>query len=122
MQNWNLYSRGDKLFVRINAILIGLFVLSTLYPFIYMASVSLSTAIAARAGSVVLAPVDLTFAAYGHVFVSAAVLGQLQQHLYLHHWGTITSLLIIVPGAYACTSTVDWPQVLEPDYCIHYVV
>ena len=51
MQNWNLYSRGDKLFVRINAILIGLFVLSTLYPFIYMASVSLSTAIAARAGS-----------------------------------------------------------------------
>ncbi len=30
MANMNLYSRGDKMFVRINMILIGIFTLSTL--------------------------------------------------------------------------------------------
>ena len=33
MTNMNLYSRGDKMFVILNMVLIGLFTLSTLYPF-----------------------------------------------------------------------------------------
>lgn len=43
MSNFNLYSRGDRIFGWANAILLGLFVLSTLYPFIYVLSVSLSS-------------------------------------------------------------------------------
>ena len=63
MANMNLYSRGDKGFVIANMILIGLFALSTLYPFIYIASLSLSSGFAAQAGTVVLTPVDMTIAA-----------------------------------------------------------
>ena len=67
MQNWNLYSRGDKLFVRINLVLIGLFALSTLYPFIYIAAASLSPGFSARAGGVVLTPAVLTIDDCGRV-------------------------------------------------------
>ncbi len=34
MKNMNLYSRGDKVFVRINMVLVALFTVLTLYPFI----------------------------------------------------------------------------------------
>ena len=50
MANFNLYSRGDRIFGWANAILLGLFVLSTLYPFIYVLSVSLSSGAAVTAG------------------------------------------------------------------------
>ncbi|MBA8796357.1 hypothetical protein FHW77_000032 [Agrobacterium sp. RC10-4-1] len=43
MTSFNLYSRGDRIFGWANAILLGLFVLSTLYPFIYVAAVSISS-------------------------------------------------------------------------------
>lgn len=101
MQNWNLYSRGDKLFVRINAVLVGLFALSTLYPFIYIASVSLSSAFAARAGKVVLAPIDVTMAAYAHVLSEPQFWNSYGNTFIYTIGGTITSLLIIIPGAYA---------------------
>jgi len=101
MQNWNLYSRGDKLFVRINAILVGLFALSTLYPFIYIASVSFSSAFAARAGKVVLTPIDVTFSAYAHVLSEPQFWNSYGNTFIYTIGGTITSLLIIIPGAYA---------------------
>jgi len=50
MSNMNLYSRGDKFFVRINMVLVGLFTLATLYPFIYIAAVSFSSGMVARSG------------------------------------------------------------------------
>lgn len=101
MQNWNLYSRGDKLFVRINAVLVGLFALSTLYPFIYIASVSFSSAFAARAGKVVLTPIDATLAAYAHVLSEPQFWNSYGNTFIYTIGGTITSLLIIIPGAYA---------------------
>jgi len=101
MQNWNLYSRGDKLFVRINAILVGLFALSTLYPFIYIASVSFSSAFAARAGKVVLTPIDVTLSAYAHVLSEPQFWNSYGNTFIYTIGGTITSLLIIIPGAYA---------------------
>ena len=67
MANMNLYSRGDKLFVIINMILIGLFTISTLYPFIYITSLAFSSGFEARAGSVVLTPVGFTIEAFKYV-------------------------------------------------------
>ena len=101
MQNWNLYSRGDKLFVRINAVLVGLFALSTLYPFIYIASVSFSSAFAARAGKVVLTPIDVTFGAYARVLSEPQFWNSYGNTFIYTIGGTLTSLLIIIPGAYA---------------------
>jgi len=34
MQNWNLYARSDKFFAIAVSVLIGMFTISTLYPFI----------------------------------------------------------------------------------------
>lgn len=101
MQNMNLYSRGDKLFVRINMFLIGLFTLSTLYPFIYIAAVSFSSGFAARAGKVVATPIDVTWAAYGHVLSQPQFWNSYGNTFIYTIGGTLMSLLIIIPGAYA---------------------
>ena len=108
MQNMNLYSRGDRLFVRVNMVLIGLFTLSTLYPFIYIAAVSFSSGFAARAGRVVLSPVDVTLAAYGRVLSEPQFWNSYGNTFIYTIGGTITSLIIIIPGAYALSR----PQLL----------
>ncbi|SFR53177.1 carbohydrate ABC transporter membrane protein 2, CUT1 family [Yoonia tamlensis] len=101
MANMNLYSRGDKGFVIANMILIGLFALSTLYPFIYIASMSLSSGFAAQAGTVVLTPVDLTVAAYGKVLSEPQFWISYRNTFIYTIGGTVMSLIIIIPGAYA---------------------
>ena len=67
MANMNLYSRGDKLFVIVNMVLITIFTISTLYPFIYIGSLSFSSGFQASAGKVVLTPVDTTIEAYKYI-------------------------------------------------------
>ena len=101
----NLYSRGDKLFVRANMVLIGLFTLSTLYPFIYIAAMSFSSGFAARAGVVVLTPVDTTLAAYGRVLSAPEFWNSYLNTFIYTIGGTIMSLIIIIPGAYALSRT-----------------
>ncbi|MFK7860805.1 MAG: hypothetical protein AB8B64_18450 [Granulosicoccus sp.] len=64
MNTTNLYSRGDKMFVVLNMFLIGVFAISALYPFIYVAAVSFSSGFQAAAGNVILTPVETTLAAY----------------------------------------------------------
>ncbi|MEM7643065.1 MAG: carbohydrate ABC transporter permease [Pseudomonadota bacterium] len=101
MAGMNLYSRGDRLFVLANTILVGLFALSTLYPFIYIASLSVSSGSAARAGLVTLGPVETTLAAYGRV-LSEPIFWRSYLNTFIYTiGGTITSLAFIIPGAYA---------------------
>ena len=101
MANMNLYSRGDKVFVRINMVLIGLFALATLYPFIYIAAVSFSSGFAARSGIVVLTPINTTLAAYAFVLSEPKFWISYGNTFIYTIGGTIMSLLIIIPGAYA---------------------
>lgn len=101
MANMNLYSRGDKFFVRINMVLIGLFAIMALYPFIYIAAVSFSSGFAARAGTVVLAPIDITFSAYGRILSEPEFWNSYLNTFIYTIGGTIISLLIVIPGAYA---------------------
>ncbi len=101
MANMNLYSRGDRMFVWLNMFLIGVFALSTLYPFIYIAAISLSTGFEARAGNVVLTPVELTFAAYKYILVEPAFWRSYLNTFIYTIGGTLMSLAFIIPGAYA---------------------
>jgi len=101
MSNMNLYSRGDKWFVRVNMLLIGIFTLSTLYPFIYIASISFSSGFAARAGTIVMTPVDATLAAYKFVLVSPEFWQSYMNTFIYTIGGTLMSLAIIIPAAYA---------------------
>lgn len=101
MTNMNLYSRGDKLFVYANMVLIALFALSTLYPFIYIAAVSFSNGSAAAAGNVVYRPIGFTIAAYERVLAEPLFWSSYRNTFIYTFGGTAMSLLIIVPGAYA---------------------
>ncbi|MGQ7847217.1 carbohydrate ABC transporter permease [Granulosicoccus sp. 3-233] len=101
MQNMNLYSRGDKLFVRINIFLLTLFALSTLYPFIYIAAVSFSSGSAVTAGDVIYRPIELTLAAYEYVWNESQFWISYMNTFIYTIFGTLVSLLIIIPGAYA---------------------
>lgn len=101
MTNMNLYSKGDKWFVRVNMILIGLFTLSTLYPFIYIAAISFSSGFAARAGTIIATPVDTTLAAYKLVLTNPDFWNSYMNTFFYTIGGTIMSLLIVIPAAYA---------------------
>jgi putative aldouronate transport system permease protein len=101
MQNMNLYSRGDRIFVYINMFLVALFALSTLYPFIYIAAVSFSNGSDASAGNVVLTPIGFTLAAYERVLAEPLFWSSYRNTFIYTFGGTLMSLLIIVPGAYA---------------------
>lgn len=108
MMNWNLYSRGDKIFALATAVLIGMFTAATLYPFIYIAAVSFSSGFAATAGKVVLTPIDVTIEAYKYVLVDPQFWISYRNTFIYTIGGTIMSLLFIIPGAYALSR----PQLL----------
>ncbi len=101
MTNMNLYSRGDKLFVIANMVLIGMFAISTLYPFIYIAALSLSSGFEARAGKVLLTPVSFTIEAYQYVLSDPQFWISYKNTFIYTIGGTLMSLLLIIPGAYA---------------------
>lgn len=101
MFNMNLYSRGDRIFVIVNMVMIALFALSTLYPFIYITSLSLSTGFEARAGNVVLTPVGFTIEAYKRVLSEPMFWISYKNTFIYTIFGTLTSLAFIIPGAYA---------------------
>lgn len=101
MSNMNLYSRGDKLFARLNMVLIGLFALGALYPFIYIAATSFSSGFAARAGTVILTPVGATLGAYEFILSDPDFWRTYLNTFFYTIGGTIMSLCIIIPGAYA---------------------
>ena len=106
--NWNLYSRGDKFFAIVVSVLIGMFTIATLYPFIYIAAVSFSSGFAAQAGKVVLTPIDATTEAYKYILVQPEFWISYRNTFIYTIGGTIMSLLFIIPGAYALSR----PQLL----------
>jgi putative aldouronate transport system permease protein len=101
LANLNLYSRGDRTFVIINMVLIAIFTLSTMYPFIYIGSLSLSSGFEARAGTVVLTPVETTIEAYRYIQSQRMFWVSYGNTFFYTIFGTLTSLLFLIPGAYA---------------------
>lgn len=101
MSDATLYSRGDRIFVWINVFLIGAFAISTLYPFIYIAALSFSSGFEARAGNVLLTPVEFTIAAYERVLSEPLFWSSYANTFIYTIGGTLMSLAFIIPGAYA---------------------
>ncbi|WP_413701910.1 carbohydrate ABC transporter permease [Psychromonas sp. KJ10-10] len=99
--NMNLYSRDDKMFVYMNMFLIAMFTLSTLYPFIYISALSLSSGFIATSGQVVLTPVEMTLVAYEMVLAEPMFWISYKNTFIYTVGGTIVSLLIVIPGSYA---------------------
>ncbi len=101
MANMNLYSRGDRRFVIINMILIAIFTISTMYPFIYIGALSFSSGFAARAGTVVITPIDATIEAYKYILGERMFWVSYGNTFFYTIAGTIMSLMFLIPGAYA---------------------
>jgi putative aldouronate transport system permease protein len=99
MAKMNLYSRGDKAFVILNMVLIGMFTISALYPFIYIASLSMSSGFEARAGNVLLTPVGFTLEAYSRVLSEPMFWISYKNTFIYTIGGTLMSLAFIIPGA-----------------------
>lgn len=74
---------------------------STLYPFIYVLSVSMSSGAAVARGDVVLVPHEITFDAFWHVMKDEAFWIAYGNTFFYTIVGTLTSLAFIIPGAYA---------------------
>ena len=92
---------SDRLFGYVNAGLVLLAVVATLYPFLYIFAASLSSGFAVTAGRVWLWPVELTAAAYKQVLGDAKFWMAYANTLFYAVFGTALSLALIVPGAYA---------------------
>lgn len=78
-----------------------MFTVATLYPFIYIAAVSFSSGFAAAAGKVVLTPIGATLEAYQYVLEQPEFWISYRNTFIYTIGGTIVSLIIIIPGAYA---------------------
>ena len=92
---------GDRVFGAVNGALVIALVASMLYPFLYIAAVSMSSGPAVTSGRVVLWPVDTTFAAYGQVLSDRLFWIAYANTVLYATVGTVVSLALIVPGAYA---------------------
>lgn len=101
MMSWNLYSRGDKFFAIVVSVLVGMFTIATLYPFIYIAAVSFSSGFAAQAGKIVLTPIEVTTEAYKYILIQPEFWTSYRNTLIYTIGGTVVSMLFIIPGAYA---------------------
>lgn len=93
-------SLGSRLFDALNYVFMALVILATLYPFYYMAVVSLSDGDAVLRGEVRFWPVGLTSATYKLVFSNRAVAGSLLNSVLYTSTGTALNLLMTALCAY----------------------
>jgi putative aldouronate transport system permease protein len=96
--------RSELIFRRVAYVLVTLFVLTTLYPFIYSISMAVSGRLAIETGKVVLFPVDIQFDA-----LEALTIGPRARSFWIAYtntlfytfYGTAFSMLISIFAAYA---------------------
>lgn len=101
MAGFNLYSRGDRMFGIVNSTLLGVFVISILYPFLYVVSLSISSGFMASSGNIVFLPKEMTTAAFEFVLADSRFWISYGNTLFYTFFGTLTSLAFIIPGSYA---------------------
>lgn len=101
MNSSPIYSDGDRWFGRINGVLLLLFAIGTLYPIVYVTSMSMSSGVAATSGQVWLWPVEWTLAAHKHVMAQSLFWTSYANTLFYTVFGTLTSLVLVIPAAYA---------------------
>ncbi|MBS1210980.1 MAG: sugar transporter permease [Proteobacteria bacterium] len=95
------FTRSDRIFGRVNAILLAVFAILAIYPVIYVLSVSMSSGEAVTAGRVFLLPVNLDFSAYSRVFEDKLFWTSYANTFFYTVFGTVASLFFIIPSAYA---------------------
>ena len=91
---------SEKLFYRINEILLILMVLLIIYPVIYVIAASFSGRDAIVQGRVTLFPVDFNVEAYKYLFADKTIWVAYLNAIYYTFVGTLVSLIVTISGAY----------------------
>ena len=94
-------TRSDRVFGVIIYVLVGLIVLTVLYPLIYVISCSFSSPLAVAGGKVVLLPKDVTLIGYKRVFQEKTIMTGYANTLLYTVVGTIINLFFTLPCGYA---------------------
>lgn len=95
-----IISRGEKVFLTINNVLLGIFATLVIYPFIYVLSASLSSPEAVRSASVWLFPESFNVSAYEKLLWDKGIWIAYGNTLYIAGVGTLVNLILTVCGAY----------------------
>lgn len=93
-------SKGDRLFSVINYTVLTLFLITILYPLIYIASASISDSQAVIAGKVWLWPIQPTLDGYSAVFKHKLIWIGFRNSLYYTVVGTIINVVMTILAAY----------------------
>lgn len=91
---------GEKIFSIFNYIILTIFGLITVYPFVYVLSASLSSGEAVITGKVLLLPKELTFEAYKKVLEEDGLWIAYANTFYYTIFGTLVNLAFTIFGAY----------------------
>lgn len=93
-------SSGEKLFLRINAIILALIALSCLLPLVHLVSLSLSEQHFIVSGSVTLWPRGWSFESYRLLLKGTQIIQAFQNSVVITAVGVIASLLFTIMAAY----------------------
>lgn len=93
-------SKGEKAFSVCNHIFLALLALSTVYPFLYVLSASISSGDAVVTGRVMFWPVDLTFDAYRQVLKENSLWMAYANTIFYTLAGTVVNVMFTIFGAY----------------------
>ncbi|GAB2567327.1 carbohydrate ABC transporter permease [Gracilibacillus alcaliphilus] len=96
-------TRSDRIFTICNYFLLSLFVLSVLYPLIFVVSSSFSSVQAVSTGQVWLLPVDFSLTSYKEVFKHEAIWTGYGNSLFYMVVGTIINVAFTILAAYPLT-------------------
>ncbi len=94
------YCLQDRIFNKVNHILLAIFLLAVLYPFVYLISCSFSSGDALMTGKVKLFPVEPTLLGYKTVFAYSPIWsGYLRSLIYMVS-GTVVSIVLTIMASY----------------------
>ncbi|RXZ79947.1 carbohydrate ABC transporter permease [Paenibacillaceae bacterium] len=99
-QTFGKESLGDRLFTILNYGLLSLFLITVLYPLVYIASASISEPSAVISGRVWLWPVGFTLEGYEAVFKHKLIWSGFRNSLYYTVFGTLINVFMTVLAAY----------------------
>lgn len=94
-------SRGDRVFLTIDYILVAFALLIVLYPLIYMLSASVSSPSAVYSGEVILLPKQITLSGYRRVFQDDSIMTGYANTIFYTVVGTVINLIVTVPCGFA---------------------
>lgn len=97
--------RSEVIFKIASYVILTIFALACLYPFIYLLSASVSSRDAMNNGQVYLWPVGFQLDAYREIFATSGFWLSYCNTLFYTMYGTLVSMFVAICGAYALSKT-----------------